>query len=35
MRDQPFAEKSGYATFSAVEELVGDDEIERTVLLLE
>ena len=35
VRDQPFAEKSGYASACAIDELVGNHEIERLVLFLE
>jgi len=35
MGHQSVAEEGGYAAARAVEELVGDDEIERPVLLFE
>ena len=35
MRDQAFAEERGDAATRAVEELIGDDEVERAMLFLQ
>ena len=35
MRDQAFAEEGGDAAARAIEELIGDDEVERPVFFLE